>query len=92
MSDPAVAPRVLTISTSRNGGDSVELSISDSGPGVPADISARVFEPFFSTKPEGMGFGLTISRTIAEAHGGRLWLADRAPPGATFTLALPVRA
>lgn len=92
MSDPGVAERVLTISTARNTGEAVELSVSDSGPGVPPDIASQVFEPFFSTKADGMGFGLTISRSIAEAHGGRLWLADRAPPGATFTLALPAHA
>jgi two-component system NtrC family sensor kinase len=71
---------------------SVELRVVDDGPGVPAAIAARIFEPFFSTKEagEGTGLGLSISRSIAESHGGKLFL-DSAPdtPGATFVLRLP---
>jgi len=68
----------------------VELSVRDSGPGVLASDVDRIFEPLFSTKPEGLGMGLAICRTIIDAHGGRLW-AERLPPGAgaTFQLVLP---
>jgi len=68
----------------------VEMSVRDSGPGIPASDIDRIFEPLFSTKPDGLGMGLAICRTIVEAHGGQLW-ADRTPPGggATFRFVLP---
>jgi C4-dicarboxylate-specific signal transduction histidine kinase len=80
--------RVLTVST-RRCGDEVRLSVHDSGPGVAADAAPRVFEAFFTTKPGGMGVGLALSRSIAEAHHGRLWLDEACTRGALFHLALP---
>jgi two-component system sensor kinase FixL len=80
--------RQLTISTGLAGND-VEISVSDTGGGLPEDVVSRLFHPFVTTKPRGMGMGLSICRTIAEAHGGRLWLESNAPEGATFKLALP---
>ena len=79
--------------TAQTGPDSsVELRVQDDGPGVPPAIAQRIFEPFFSTKEagEGTGLGLSMSRSIAEAHGGSLFL-DSSPdtPGATFVLRLP---
>jgi len=68
----------------------VEVAVTDSGPGVPADARERIFEPFFTTKPSGTGLGLAISRAIAKAHGGDVALADDGSAGATFTLSLPV--
>jgi signal transduction histidine kinase len=69
---------------------SAEVSILDSGPGIPADRLAQVFEPFFTTKNQGMGMGLSISRTIVEAHGGRIWAENRIDGGAVFRLTLPL--
>ena len=70
--------------------DTVELSVSDRGPGMPPDILKQIFEPFFTTKNGGMGMGLAIARTIIETHGGRLWAENRAGGGAILRLTLPV--
>jgi C4-dicarboxylate-specific signal transduction histidine kinase len=68
----------------------VELSVTDSGEGIAEADIERVFEPFFTTKVQGLGMGLALSRTIVEAHGGRLWAERRPGEGATFRCALPV--
>jgi two-component system sensor kinase FixL len=66
------------------------VSVADTGPGVSADVAARLFQPFVTSKPQGMGVGLSISRNIVEAHGGRIW-ADRNPGGgAMFCFTLPM--
>ena len=65
--------------------------VRDSGPGLDPEHLNRLFEAFYTTKPQGLGIGLTISRTIAEAHGGRLWAEPNEPRGAVFQFALPVR-
>jgi two-component system sensor kinase FixL len=67
----------------------VRIDVQDSGPGVPAEIAAQLFEPFATSKPQGMGLGLAISRSIVEARGGRLWLKS-AERGSTFSFTLPV--
>jgi PAS domain S-box-containing protein len=77
---PADARRVVV--AVRSQGDSLELSIADTGPGLSAPVAERIFDAFFSTKPEGLGLGLPISRGIIESHGGRLW-AERVPEGGT---------
>jgi C4-dicarboxylate-specific signal transduction histidine kinase len=68
----------------------VEVAVADSGNGVAADMLTKVFEPFVTTKPNGMGIGLAVSRTIVEAHGGRLWAQNDPDSGAVFRFTLPV--
>jgi C4-dicarboxylate-specific signal transduction histidine kinase len=70
---------------------SVEISIADTGPGISSDRLGHVFDPFFTTKGNGMGMGLSIARTIVEAHGGRIWAENRAGGGgAVFRVSLPL--
>jgi signal transduction histidine kinase len=68
----------------------VEIAVSDSGAGIPAERLPQIFDPFFTTKAGGMGMGLTISRTLVEAHGGQLWADNRPGGGAVFTFSLPI--
>jgi len=88
MRDSEPGRRILTIHTSKRPG-AVEAAVSDAGPGVPEEIRGRLFEPFFSTKCEGMGMGLSISRSIVEAHEGRIWMVPNRPRGASFRFTLP---
>jgi signal transduction histidine kinase len=67
------------------------ISVSDCGPGVPADRLKQIFEPFFTTKQNGMGMGLSIARTIVEAHDGRIWAESEPGDGAVFYIAIPLR-
>src|SRR5208283_4866019 len=89
MNDSASDGRRITVRVQAVG-TQVEVAVSDTGHGIPADKLAHVFEPFFSTKPNGLGMGLAISRGIIEAHGGRLWANNNKAGGATFTITLPV--
>jgi two-component system sensor kinase FixL len=80
--------RELTVSAAPTGDSMVEVAISDTGPGINPDVVERLFEPFFTTKPQGMGVGLSISRTIVEAHGGRIWVESGDKAGAIFRFTL----
>lgn len=80
--------RRLWISTSANAQQGVELTVRDSGPGLDDAMLERIFDPFVSTKPTGLGLGLSISQKIVASHGGRLW-AERGESGAVFRLTLP---
>jgi C4-dicarboxylate-specific signal transduction histidine kinase len=83
--------RELLISTSTNGPGEVLVSVCDSGPGITSENLGRLFDPFYTTKPGGMGMGLSICRSIVEAHGGRLWATPNLTRGATFQFILPVK-
>jgi signal transduction histidine kinase len=82
-------PRRLVIRSHQPAADQVCVAVQDSGVGIdPANVD-RLFHAFFTTKPNGMGMGLSISRSIIEAHGGRLWASRNVGPGATFQFTLP---
>jgi two-component system sensor kinase FixL len=72
----------------RQASDAIEVSVSDTGPGLPSDVRERLFTPFVTTKPNGMGIGLSICRKIIEGHGGRLWAEDNVRGGTTFRFTL----
>jgi two-component system sensor kinase FixL len=82
--------RTVTISTYAAGPKFVEVAIADTGPGIPDEVAARLFEPFVTTKETGMGVGLSICRTIVEAHGGQLWMTPNPEGGTIFRFQLPV--
>jgi signal transduction histidine kinase len=84
-------PRELTVKSGRSEDGHVTVSVADRGVGLPATEADRVFDPFFTTKPNGTGMGLSISRSIVEAHDGRLWATPNQPRGAVFAFALPAR-
>ena len=76
--------RSLKITTSQATHDLLEVTVCDSGPGIPIEEEDKVFDAFFSTKSNGMGMGLAINRTIIESHGGRMWVTPNSDRGATF--------
>jgi two-component system sensor kinase FixL len=76
--------RELTIATRASADATVEISIADTGPGIAPQIREKLFEPFVTSKATGMGVGLSLCRSIIEAHGGRLWADDNPQGGATF--------
>jgi two-component system sensor kinase FixL len=82
--------RKVIIAAHEGGRQTIEVAVTDSGTGILPEHVDRVFEPFFTTKPGGMGMGLAVSRTIIEAHGGRLWAENNVAGGATFRFTLPV--
>src|SRR2546427_1484048 len=84
--------RELTINSRRSENEQLLVSVSDTGVGLPPQQADQIFNAFFTTKPNGTGMGLPISRSIVESHGGRLWAGDNSPRGARFYLTLPVTA
>jgi PAS domain S-box-containing protein len=85
-------PRELVIRSRQDGTQQVLVSVTDCGVGISAEDAGRLFDAFFTTKSGGMGMGLSICRSIVEAHGGRLWATATVPHGATFQFTLPVNA
>jgi C4-dicarboxylate-specific signal transduction histidine kinase len=83
-------PREILLTSQKQGPAEIVVAIRDSGAGIDAATLDRVFDPFFTTKPGGMGMGLSISRSLIEAHGGRLWAIPNERGGATFQFSLPV--
>ncbi len=90
LAEVAASGRSVTVRARRDGDGLVEVAVSDNGPGIPADKLGHLFEPFFTTKAQGMGLGLPISKTIIDAHGGKLWAENNAERGATFRFTLPM--
>lgn len=90
MADAEEGRRRLWVRTSCNGRGEVELAVRDEGPGLKGKSLERVFEPYYSTKRDGMGMGLPISRSIIEKHDGRLWAAPNDDQGTTFRFSLPL--
>jgi len=90
MSETPAGQRRLWLRARQVGEKEVEVQVADCGCGISPGFELRVFDPFFSTKPRGLGLGLSISRSIATAHGGRLWVENNSEGGATFHLVLPV--
>jgi PAS domain S-box-containing protein len=88
MSQMDDSQRLMVISAESDR-DSVQIKVSDSGPGLPEDGIEQVFEAFYTTKPTGLGMGLSICRSIVEAHGGRLWALPNEPRGTVFCMTLP---
>jgi len=82
-------PRELLIRTERHEGGQVRLTVKDAGVGFTTEAADKLFEAFHTTKKDGMGIGLSISRSIIEAHHGRLWAAPNDGPGATFSFSIP---
>ncbi len=83
--------RILEISSQREPSGNVMITVSDNGEGFDQQIGNQLFDPFFTTKPQGLGIGLSISRSIIEAHGGKLWAVTKQKPGATFSFTLPAK-
>jgi two-component system sensor kinase FixL len=81
--------RLIVIEARRKGTRAIEISVADSGPGVAAEVTDTIFEPFVTTKPDGMGMGLSISRSIIESHGGSLRMARGVRGGGIFSFDLP---
>jgi signal transduction histidine kinase len=89
MNDVMDRPRIIEISTEAPDPKSILIAVEDSGVGLGPEKEARLFDAFYTTKPDGLGMGLSISRSIVEEHGGRLWAAPNKGPGATFQFTLP---
>ena len=92
MVDIEPSQRQLTISTTMTNEDAVEIAVTDSGPGIPPETLKKIFDSFYTTKESGLGMGLSISRTIARAHGGALWATTEDGTGTIFHFTLPVGA
>ncbi|HKQ47904.1 MAG TPA: PAS domain S-box protein [Phycisphaerae bacterium] len=87
--EPHTAPRRIVVSTHLGERGTIEVAVCDTGPGVSPAVADRLFQPFFTTKSDGMGLGLSISKSIIESHGGRLWATANADRGMTFRFSLP---
>ena len=83
---------VLTVKSELDHDGRVMISVSDTGVGLPTENADQIFNAFFTTKPQGSGMGLAISRSVVESHGGRLWAAPNSGRGAAFHFTLPIAA
>ena len=87
--DIADGDRTIEVRTKRQGDRRIAIEVEDSGPGVPNDMREQVFEPFYTTKPDGTGMGLSIVKTLVEAHGGQVRVQRAGSKGALFVIDLP---
>ncbi len=83
--------REIVIRTELDGAEGVQLSVRDAGIGFTSQAAEKIFEPFHTTKSDGMGIGLSVSRSIIEAHRGRLWATPNEGAGVTFVFSLPLQ-
>jgi signal transduction histidine kinase len=90
MSAVTATPRELVVRSELGEADRVLVAVQDAGVGLDPRYTDRVYDPFFTTKPSGMGMGLSISRSIIEGHGGRIWATANPTHGATFQFTLPI--
>ena len=79
----------LVIRTERDGSDHIRLAVQDAGVGIDPQNARKLFEAFYTTKSNGMGIGLSVSRSIIESHQGRIWAAPNDGPGATVSFSIP---
>jgi two-component system sensor kinase FixL len=89
MNDCPVDDRVVEVVVKRDRGGTIRIAVRDRGHGLTVDKLDKIFKPFFTSKPQGLGLGLSISRSIVDMHGGRLWAEDNTDRGATFYVSLP---
>ena len=80
---------VVTLKSQLNEDGQIEITVNDTGPGLPMGNAVKIFDAFFTTKPQGSGMGLAISKSIVESHGGRIWADGIGGQGATFHFTLP---
>jgi PAS domain S-box-containing protein len=92
MSGTTRRPRILRVTSQRDEAGCIMITIADTGSGLDPATADRIFEAFFTTKPEGIGMGLSICRSIVEAHGGRLWASSNVPYGSIFRFTVPIPA
>ena len=92
MSGSDEGSRELLISSEADGANGVRITVRDWGPGLEPETLDRLFDAFYTTKPDGMGMGLSICRSIIEAHGGRVWATTNVPKGAVLQFTLPPEA
>ena len=91
MADIRDRPRMLSIRSEPENAGHVLVSVRDSGVGIDPQAASRLFDALYTTKPNGMGLGLSICHTIITAHGGRIWASNNSRPGATFSFSLPLK-
>ena len=89
MTDTALGARKITVRTALAGESTIEVSVSDSGPGIPEHKLSEIFETFYTTKEQGTGLGLSVARTIIETYEGKIWAENQAGGGAVFHFTLP---